>query len=189
MKDGKARCTCNGEVLEEEFRVPPKGPIGLEGDRGQLEYRRIRIGKDDGNLLNATNSVCSWTFETSGDGAGEIATQGDAIVFTTSRTDDTDWHVQAYQPGLSLREGGRYRVSFDLKSPQSATVVLLAMINVDDYHTIGVAEEIYAEPTYQTHQLEFTATDVKEGQNRIGFVLGRDKGTVFVRNFRLVAVD
>ena len=38
-----ARCTCNGEVLEEEFKLPDAGPIGLEGDRGQIEYRRIRI--------------------------------------------------------------------------------------------------------------------------------------------------
>ncbi|MDZ4849630.1 MAG: GDSL-type esterase/lipase family protein [Pirellulaceae bacterium] len=43
-----ARCTCNGEVLEEAFKIPASGPIGLEGDRGQMEYRRIRIkvGKD-----------------------------------------------------------------------------------------------------------------------------------------------
>ena len=40
---GKAYCTCNGEVLEAEFPVPSTGPIGLEGDRGQMEYRRIRI--------------------------------------------------------------------------------------------------------------------------------------------------
>jgi lysophospholipase L1-like esterase len=38
----KARATCNGEVLEEALEVPASGPIGLEGDRGQLEYRRIR---------------------------------------------------------------------------------------------------------------------------------------------------
>jgi lysophospholipase L1-like esterase len=38
-----ARCTCNGEVLEEAMPVPATGPIGLEGDRGQMEYRRIRI--------------------------------------------------------------------------------------------------------------------------------------------------
>ena len=42
-KDGVARCTCNGEVIEEAFKLPAKGPIGLEGDRGQMEYRRIRI--------------------------------------------------------------------------------------------------------------------------------------------------
>jgi hypothetical protein len=40
---GSAHCTCNGEVLEADFKLPPTGPIGLEGDRGQMEYRRIRI--------------------------------------------------------------------------------------------------------------------------------------------------
>jgi lysophospholipase L1-like esterase len=42
-RGNSARCTCNGEVLEEAFKLPPSGPIGLEGDRGQIEYRRIRI--------------------------------------------------------------------------------------------------------------------------------------------------
>jgi lysophospholipase L1-like esterase len=42
-KDGVAHCTCNGEVLEAAFKLPDSGPIGLEGDRGQMEYRRIRI--------------------------------------------------------------------------------------------------------------------------------------------------
>ena len=40
---GVARCTCNGELLEEAMKVPATGPIGLEGDVGQMEYRRIRI--------------------------------------------------------------------------------------------------------------------------------------------------
>lgn len=43
VKDGVARCTCNGEVLEEALKLPATGSIGLEGDRGQMEYRRIRI--------------------------------------------------------------------------------------------------------------------------------------------------
>lgn len=43
VKDGSARCTCNGEVLEEAMKVPETGPIGLEADRGQMEYRRIQL--------------------------------------------------------------------------------------------------------------------------------------------------
>ena len=43
VKDTVAHCTCNGEVIEEALKVPDNGPIGLEGDRGQVEYRRIRI--------------------------------------------------------------------------------------------------------------------------------------------------
>ena len=47
VKDGAAHCTCNGEVLNANFKVPPTGPIGLEGDRGQMEYRNIRVKELD----------------------------------------------------------------------------------------------------------------------------------------------
>ena len=43
VKGEVAHCTCNGEVLEEKMKVPATGPIGLEADRGQMEYRKIRI--------------------------------------------------------------------------------------------------------------------------------------------------
>jgi lysophospholipase L1-like esterase len=43
VKGGIAHATCNGEVLADAFPVPGTGPIGLESDRGQMEYRRIRI--------------------------------------------------------------------------------------------------------------------------------------------------
>ena len=43
VKGGEALCTCNGEKLEAAFKVPASGPIGLEGDRGQMEYRRIQV--------------------------------------------------------------------------------------------------------------------------------------------------
>jgi len=43
VKGGVAHCTCNGEVLEASLALPPTGNIGLEADRGQMEYRSIRI--------------------------------------------------------------------------------------------------------------------------------------------------
>jgi lysophospholipase L1-like esterase len=43
VKGGLAHCTCNGEVLIDAMPVPATGPIGLESDRGQMEYRRIRL--------------------------------------------------------------------------------------------------------------------------------------------------
>lgn len=47
VKDNVAHCTCNGEVLEDAMKLPASGPVGLEGDRGQMEYRRIRIKESD----------------------------------------------------------------------------------------------------------------------------------------------
>lgn len=43
VKDGVAHCTCNGEVLEAALALPATGPIGLEGDRGVMEYRHIQL--------------------------------------------------------------------------------------------------------------------------------------------------
>ncbi len=43
VRGNSAHCTCNGEVLEDAFQLPETGLIGLEGDRGQMEYRRIRL--------------------------------------------------------------------------------------------------------------------------------------------------
>lgn len=43
VKDGVAHCECNGEVLEAALKLPETGPIGLEGDRGLMEYRHIQL--------------------------------------------------------------------------------------------------------------------------------------------------
>lgn len=43
VKGGLAHATCNGEVLVDAIPVPATGPIGFESDRGQVEYRRIRV--------------------------------------------------------------------------------------------------------------------------------------------------
>jgi 3-keto-disaccharide hydrolase len=43
VKGQIAHCTCNGEVLEAALKLPETGPIGLEADRAQMEYRNLRI--------------------------------------------------------------------------------------------------------------------------------------------------
>lgn len=43
VSNGLAYCSCNGEVLTNGLPVRPTGPIGLEADRGQMEYRNILL--------------------------------------------------------------------------------------------------------------------------------------------------
>ncbi len=40
-----ARCTCNGELLEEALAIPQAGPISLQSETNIIEYRNIRIKK------------------------------------------------------------------------------------------------------------------------------------------------
>ena len=43
VKGDTAHCTCNGEVLEAALKVPATGGIGLEADRGEMDYRNLRL--------------------------------------------------------------------------------------------------------------------------------------------------
>lgn len=43
----RARCTCNGEVLEAALTIPEKGPLALQSEINVVEYRNIRIKKAD----------------------------------------------------------------------------------------------------------------------------------------------
>ncbi len=39
----KARCLCNGELLEAALEIPDKGPLALQSETNVIEYRNIRI--------------------------------------------------------------------------------------------------------------------------------------------------
>ncbi len=41
----KARCTCNGELLEAALEIPDKGPLALQSETHVIEYRNIRVKK------------------------------------------------------------------------------------------------------------------------------------------------
>ena len=43
----KARCTCNGELLEAALEIPEKGPLALQSEINVVEYRNIRVKRAD----------------------------------------------------------------------------------------------------------------------------------------------
>lgn len=185
VKGNVAHCTCNGEVLESDLKIPASGPLGIEGDRGELEYRNIRIKEEPASLFKTTDEVANWRLELTEKGKGSMVAKEGAIVFETTSVGDENWHVQAYQTGIDLTEGSQYSVSFQLRSPSQSTVLLMALINQADWHEIGLHEEITGTPEFVSHQFTFTATGIVPKNNRIGFVLGTDKGTVMIKDMKL----
>ena len=43
----KARCTCNGEVLEAALEIPAKGLLALQSEINVVEYRNIRVKRKE----------------------------------------------------------------------------------------------------------------------------------------------
>jgi hypothetical protein len=147
----------------------------------------VAFADEPKNLLKPTNKVESWRFEEHEGGKGTMKAADDAIVFHVTKVTGTDWHVQAVQTGLDLKEGQQYTLKFKGKSEAGCTVGLSAQIDEEDWHQIGLGEQIYLGKTYQEHTFTFRAEGVNTKQkNRFGFVLGHEAGTVSIKELTLV---
>lgn len=143
--------------------------------------------KAPANLLKPVNKEDSWRFEQHEGGKGEMKVDEETVKFTSSEIDGTDWHVQAFQIGLDLKDGESYTVSFEAKSPERRAVIVVAGVDQDDYHEIGLHEEIFATSVeYKKYGYTFTASGTAPGKNRVGFVLGTEKGSVTIKNLTMV---
>lgn len=139
------------------------------------------------NLLKPVGKQESWRFEQHEAGKGMMKVDEESVTFTSTELDGTDWHVQAFQVGLDLKEGASYTLSFEAKSPERRAVIVIAGIDQDDYHEIGLHEEIFATSVdYKKYEYTFQASGVAAGKNRVGFVLGTEMGSMTVKNLKLV---
>lgn len=137
--------------------------------------------------LKKTDDVNSWRLEQHEEAKGTIVAADGAIVFDVTKEDGTDWHVQAFQTPIDLKEGQTYVVTFKAKADAERTIKVQAGIDVEDWHTIGLDEEVTVGKEWKNYEYKFTAADVKPMKNRIGFVLGGAKGKVYVKDLALKA--
>jgi hypothetical protein len=142
-------------------------------------------GKLPANLLKPTAAQSSWRFEEIEGGKGNIAVDGDTIVFKVNQVDGVVWHVQVFQYDLDMKDNETYTVRFQAKASNDRNVILVAMIDEDDWHEIGLHEDLPLTPKYQTFEFTFRATDTVRKKNRIGFMLGDNAGTVSIKEMTL----
>lgn len=138
------------------------------------------------SLLKPINKAESWRFEQHEGGKGAMTVEGDTVTFKATELSGTDWHVQVFQIGLDLKDGEDYTLTFEAKSPERRAVIVVAGVDGDDYHEIGLHEEISAvPPEFKKYEYTFQAATTLAGKNRIGFVLGTEKGSITIKNATL----
>ncbi len=142
---------------------------------------------DDTNLLKPTNKVESWQFEQQQGGEGSAKAEEEAIVFTVTKSTGTNWHVQSFMTGLDLKDGQTYQVTFEAKAAKPMSIGLTASIGEEDWHQIGLYEEVYIGKEFRKYSYKFTAQDVRKDKNRLGFSLGSQVGTLYVKNMTLIS--
>lgn len=111
---------------------------------------------------------------------------GETYVFEVTTTGSESWHVQATFSGLNLQEGKEYVLTFKAKGEPARAISVQAMIDVEDWHTIGLTEEVSVEKEFKPFSFTFKADGVaKENKNRISFLMGSEKGVVSIKDLSL----
>jgi Carbohydrate binding domain len=146
----------------------------------------LALAADKPNLLKPANKVDSWRFEQHEQAKGTIKADGDAILLECTAPDGEAWHVQAVQAGLPLKEGKEYVLSYKAKAEPARTISINAMIDKEDWHTIGLAEEVELTADWKDYSSTFKAEGVDGGgKNRISVIAGGDKGKVWLKDMTL----
>ena len=134
------------------------------------------------NVLKPTADVKNWRLEQHEEAKATIAAADGAVVFDVTNEDGTDWHVQAFQTPVDLKNDVEYRVTFKAKADAERAVKVQAGIDEDDWHVVGLDEEVTLGKEWKEYEYKFTATDTRAMKNRVGFVMGMAKGKVYVKD-------
>jgi len=143
------------------------------------------VAEEPTNLLKPTADIGSWNWEVREPAEGSMSANEREIRFTATKVNGTDWHVQVFQTELNLVDGESYTVKFRVRSTDNRGYSLRAMIDVDDYHEIGLRQELFASKHFREESFTFTPQGVVPGKCRIGFVLGEEKGTLTIKDMTL----
>jgi hypothetical protein len=146
----------------------------------------VALAADKPNLGKPSNKAENWRFEQHEAAKGTMKIDGDAAVFETTNVDGEDWHVQAVMTGLDLKEGKEYVVTFKAKADPARTIRVGGNIDQDDWHAIGLSEDVELTKEWKDFSFPFKAENVAaDKKNRVGFTLGAEKGVVMVKDLKI----
>ena len=145
----------------------------------------VAFADEPKNLLKPVNKADSWRFETHEGAQGKLEIVDDAAVFKAGRLTGTNWHIQAFQINLDLKEGQDYTLKIKMRAAQRRNVTVVATIDKEDWHEIGLHEDVSLDKELKSFEFTFRASGVAEKKNRIGFVLGDETGDLIVKEISL----
>jgi hypothetical protein len=145
----------------------------------------VVAAEDAKNLLKPVNKAESWRLEQHEGAEGTLKIADQSVVFNAVKLTGTNWHIQAFQVDLDLKDGKEYTLKMKYAASQPRKVLLVATIDTEDWHEIGLHEDLTVDKEDKTSEFTFRATRTVANKNRIGFVLGDETGDLIVKEMTL----
>lgn len=134
-----------------------------------------------------SNDISGWTLQLTGDQVSATVSAETGIgTFDITQTDGTNWHIQFFQYGIELKQGGTYRYSFDAWSDAPGTQMFTYIgRNSDpwDFYWDGNTPSLPVEPEH--YSFDFTMNKATDPNARVVFDFGMETGVIYIDNVKI----
>ena len=135
------------------------------------------FSKEDGN----------WTFMNALGGVGSSEIRDNKIIIKTENAGTVDYSIQLVQPGIPLKEGGIYKVTFDAKAAEDRTMIVDISAPDRGYKRYFKDTKVDLTTENKTYSYEFVMENSDDANGRLEFNLGNQGSTadVEISNVRI----
>lgn len=174
------------ENYDENVTKPEQAPIEFKEPDATGNY----VLNSDFSVDEDLTDDNGWKFLLAGSGAATANISDKTLHIVTTNAGDLDYSVQVVQPGMSLQQGKKYRMSYDMYADKARTVI--ASVTAPDYNYVRYLADTKVNVTTEkqtfVHEFDMTVRDDVNG--RVEFNLGNQgsTATVHISNVRLEVV-
>jgi len=174
------------ESYDENVTKPEKAPIEFKEPDATGNYVLNSNFSENEDLTDDNG----WKFLLAGSGVATANISDGELHIITTDAGDLDYSVQVVQPGMSLQQGKRYRMSYDMYADEARTAI--ASVTAPDYNYVRYLADTKVNVTTEkqtfVHEFDMTVRDDVNG--RVEFNLGNQgsTATLHISNVRLEVV-
>jgi hypothetical protein len=147
-------------------------------------------GPAGANLLknsSFTDGTAGWALEHHEGARAELRLRADAapagvpgrvLRVLVGKRGGQAWHAQLVQPGLDLREGEPYTLTFWAKAEPERRIAVGASLDEDDWHGLGLSERPALGTQWRQFRFVFAPARTRPGHARLALGFGDVEGAV-----------
>lgn len=180
----------NAEFMVDYIKVYQLDKYNENVKKPEAEDVILRDPDENGNyIINGDFSEDKdWTLLKAMNGAGTAEIKNNKIIIKTENSGTVDYSLQLVQPGIPLKKGGIYKISFDAKASNDRSMIV--DISGPDRSWIRYFNDTKVNLTndLQTYSYEFTMEGENDANGRIEFNLGNQGSTedIEISNVRII---
>lgn len=181
--------------LEVDYvRVYQKPEYDTNVERPVAVLREIAPGENyivNGDFSEDMSTNKDWVFLLAQNGEATAEIKDGMMTIKTENDGDVDYSVQLVQADLPMKQGGKYKVTFDAKASQERNMIVCVSAPDNGWIRYMPDTNVELSTNWQTYTYEFEMKDRNDPNGRLEYNMGNKNSTaeINIKNVKIERVS